>query len=70
MGVLACYRAGCENIMCDRYSHRYGYICNECFEEIASKGVTDIQKFMDAPKRTTREELEEEFPTRWEEDDG
>lgn len=47
MGVLSCDRAGCENIMCDSYSYEYGYICNECFDEICSLGVnTDIHKFM------------------------
>jgi len=34
MGVLACFRKGCQNIMCDRYSSTYGYICHECFEEL------------------------------------
>ena len=34
MGVLECDRIGCENIMCDRYSHEYGYICNDCFDEM------------------------------------
>lgn len=32
MSVLACSRQGCENIMCDKYSYIYGYICDECFE--------------------------------------
>ena len=22
------------NRMCDRYSYKYGYICDECFEEL------------------------------------
>jgi len=38
MGVLACSREGCSSIMCDRYSHIYGYICNECFAELVSLG--------------------------------
>ena len=35
MGVLACYRNGCTNIMCDRYSHEHGYICYDCFAVLA-----------------------------------
>jgi hypothetical protein len=34
MGVMACFRNGCKNIMCDRYSHEFGYICNDCFSEL------------------------------------
>jgi hypothetical protein len=34
MGVLSCSRRNCKNEMCSRYSHRYGYICNDCFEEL------------------------------------
>jgi len=40
MSVLACNRGNCENIMCDRLSHDYGYICNECFAELC--GVEDV----------------------------
>jgi hypothetical protein len=45
MGVLTCDRRDCENIMCRRYSHKYGYICEECFEELV---ITDekISVFM------------------------
>lgn len=40
MSVLACSRAGCHNIMCDRLSKDYGYICDECFTEyLLSVGV-------------------------------
>lgn len=46
MGVLPCDRAGCENIMCDRLSSRYGYICWECFEDLIDSGTTDIKEFM------------------------
>jgi len=34
MGVMACFRNGCNNIMCDRYSDEFGYICNDCFSEL------------------------------------
>jgi hypothetical protein len=49
MGVLACDRNGCENIMCDRYSHEFGYICEECFKRLCSLGVSvGIREFMGA----------------------
>jgi len=48
MSVLACDRRGCANIMCDRYSHTYGYICNDCFEELVALGMgADIRCFME-----------------------
>lgn len=51
MGVMMCSRGNCENIMCDRYSQIYGYICNECFKELVRKGAgSDIQEFMNSPK--------------------
>jgi len=62
MGVLACDRKGCDNIMCDRLSHRYGYICNDCFEELVNRIstqenrgllVTAIEEFMDSDKYNT-----------------
>lgn len=57
MGVLACDRNGCEHIMCDRYSYEHGYICYECFEELVATGpTTDIQTFMDTPKRQGKKE--------------
>ena len=47
MGVMICNRGNCENIMCDRYSHKYGHICRECFEELVQRGVrTKITTFM------------------------
>jgi hypothetical protein len=45
MGVLECDRRGCENIMCDRYSPKHGYLCNECFSEMVETGLT-ISAFM------------------------
>lgn len=49
MSVLACSRSGCDNIMCDRYSPKFGYICQECFEELCRLGVdTNIRVFMDS----------------------
>jgi len=56
MGVLACSRKNCENIMCDRYSHNYGYICNECFEELVESGyATNIEIFMKSVKKSTNQ---------------
>lgn len=56
MGVLACSRSGCENVMCDRYSHKYGYICDDCFEEliewIRRERSFDIDQFMNTYKPT------------------
>lgn len=68
MGVLACSRYNCSNIMCDRYSHVYGYLCAECFEELVSlgKGV-NVEKFLRSQKREIKEngsfdKWDREFP--------
>lgn len=54
MGVLACDRGDCSNIMCNRLSHEYGYICDECFEELVQRGIlTDIKAFMSSDKPLT-----------------
>jgi hypothetical protein len=50
MGVLACDRAYCENIMCDYYSHDHGYLCSECREELIMSGPCDINLFMGTAK--------------------
>lgn len=49
MGVMACHRAGCENILCDRYSPEYGYICEDCYQELLSQ-VISIGTFMATKK--------------------
>lgn len=50
MGVLACDRLGCENIMCDYYSHTYGYLCYSCMQELkAANGALTIRQFMNTP---------------------
>ena len=71
MGVLPCYREGCENIMCDRYSNEYGYICDECFEELGTtlmkSNSRDIESFMRTPKKNDKwETLDEVFVSRHE----
>ena len=50
MGVLACDRKGCENVMCDYVSSEHGYICWECLSELKSKGMCDIGVFMESEK--------------------
>ena len=73
MGVLQCYRRGCQNIMCNRYSVSYGCICNECFGELVKLGIgTNIKEFMMDTRKKSIDELEvtpydvfnEEFPLR------
>lgn len=64
MGVLACDRKGCENIMCDYYVPEVGYICYECKDEFTAflqyhefRGTTlddcfisGLEMFIDTPK--------------------
>jgi hypothetical protein len=50
MSVLSCNRHKCENIMCDRYSQRFGYICDECFEELINTTDQGMREFMESPK--------------------
>lgn len=48
---MNCNRKGCKNILCDRYSARYGYICDDCFDELMSMGVnTNVDEFMHSEK--------------------
>lgn len=52
MGVLTCNRKDCGNVMCDRSSAQFGYICNDCFDELVKSGPhTNIEYFMNSPKR-------------------
>ena len=49
--MSACSRKGCEEVMCDRLSNHYGYICGDCFDELSAKGInTDIREFLDSHK--------------------
>lgn len=53
MSVLACDREGCENIICDYYSHLYGYLCHRCLLQLIKSGTnTDIDRFMRTPPAT------------------
>ena len=68
MGVLRCSRDGCDSIMCDRHSSAYGYICNECFEELVLLGPeTNTFGFMNSSRQAKNREaararFEIEFP--------
>ena len=72
MSVLQCNRWGCRNIMCDRYSSEHGYICDDCFHELATAPHTiSIYDFMWSDKSENRhvinsrvQILEDEFPIR------
>lgn len=50
MSIMTCNRKNCINIMCDFYSSKYGYICNECLTELKTIPFCSIQEFMDSPK--------------------
>lgn len=53
MGMLNCSRRGCSNIMCYRYSPQYGYICDDCFDELVALGSDmDIERFLEEPRGT------------------
>lgn len=71
MGVLACDRRGCENIMSDYYSPTYGYLCRECYSELLEKceGIS-IGDFMYQmkdydPVDSARTQVENEFISRY-----
>lgn len=49
MGVLACDRRGCDNIMSDNYSHEYGYLCNSCLSDLVEAGPVNIEEWMGIP---------------------
>ena len=58
MGVLACSRKGCDNIMCDIYIPSVGYVCNECKNEFLDQCSGNeiegrLALFMEIDKGTT-----------------
>ena len=71
MGVMSCSRNGCENIMCDRLSKKFGYICNDCFIEL-QESLLPPTAFMKTQKKDGsyekdfkkfhNEMMEREFP--------
>lgn len=59
MSVLSCDRRDCESVMCDRLSHKYGYICSDCLEELVNLGEgTNIKGFMNTSKDASDPEEE------------
>jgi len=58
-----CNRNGCNNMICNRYSTRYGHICPECFEELAKNGCKHISNFMQSKKKKP---INEEKQETWE----
>lgn len=50
MGVIACDRKDCDNIMCDFYSDTFGYLCYSCKTELIALGPVDIYAFMGSVK--------------------
>ena len=47
MSMLICSRGNCTNIMCERLSPTWGYLCDECFKELVDTNTTDITSFME-----------------------
>ena len=68
MSVLTCDRKRCANVMCDRLSHIYGYICDDCFEELVGLGpAVNVEEFMQSEKgpnqaEAARARFNVEFP--------
>lgn len=54
MGVMACNRSSCPNVMCDRYLNGLGYLCNDCFSELRDWRTT-------WPEEMTAGEVEEKI---------
>ena len=63
MGVMGCFRKGCEEVMCRRYSDKYGYVCQECFNELVSLGPENIRisEFMETEKSKVSSEASEVY---------
>lgn len=57
MGVLACDREGCENIMCSYISHDHSaYLCDSCMadlQQFLDSGGADIAEFLRSKKGAT-----------------
>lgn len=53
MGVMACCRNGCDQIMCHDYSEVTGYICYECRNELEVSNpscIKEVELFMETEK--------------------
>jgi hypothetical protein len=60
MGVMSCFRKGCDEIMCRTYVSNIGYICYDCKGEFENKYpdkysenklLKKFEKFMNTEKR-------------------
>lgn len=61
MGFNKCSRYGCKNVMCERRSEKYGYLCNECFDELVNlklPEIVSVQCFMDSDKRFQQKDVD------------
>ena len=77
MDIIKCNVHGCDHILCNRHSDKYGYICDECFEKLVEYvnkqpvikygGIPEylILVFFNygyqKPTENSREEMEKEF---------
>lgn len=62
MSVMACNRKGCDNVLCDRWSNTFGYICPYCFDELIAAGIgIDIEVFMASSIRLTPEVIPDPY---------
>lgn len=57
-GRAVCSRFGCTNGECTHHSEKYGYICDECLDELVGlckkSGVVTsqvIERFLEAPRK-------------------
>jgi hypothetical protein len=63
MGVMACRRNGCKEIMCNTYVEGIGYVCGECQAQfnkylrnkygdvvLKSTAMEELKYFLDTPK--------------------
>ena len=57
MGVMQCDRNYCENILCEHHSNDYGYLCNECFQELINSELS-IDEFIQTRKKSLRKDYE------------
>lgn len=68
MSVKDCNRLGCKTIMCKRISRKFGYLCDDCFNELVTLGFTaNVSKFMETEKQFENREIafvvqNKEFP--------
>ncbi len=64
MGVMECFRAECDQILCSDYSNLHGYICWECKRELKENPLINVASFMATPKQDMCRDRSKEL---WEE---